>query len=101
MGDEGIYGGGEVGASGARGMCACRPHHGRSNDMCLEEFGLHLRELEVIEICARWGVFRLGRSAYVRGFCLDKKNKRLEEFRLHLRELEVIEICARWGVFPM
>ncbi len=57
VGDEGIYGGGGVGPSGTRGICACRPHHGRSNDMRLEEFGLHLRELEVIEICARWGVF--------------------------------------------
>ncbi len=57
VGEEGIYGSGGVGSSGARGVCACRPHHGRSNDMRLEEFGLHLRELEVIEICARWGVF--------------------------------------------
>ena len=57
VGDEGIYGGGSVGHSGTRRICACRPHHGRSNDMRLEEFGLHLRELEVIEICARWGVF--------------------------------------------
>ena len=52
VGDEGIYGGGGVGPSGSRGICACRPYHDRSNDMCLEEFGLHLRELEVIEICA-------------------------------------------------
>jgi hypothetical protein len=28
-----------------------------SNDMSLEEFRLHLRELEVIEICTRWGIF--------------------------------------------
>ncbi len=57
VGEEGIYGGGGVGPSGTRRICACRPHHGRSNDRRLEEFGLHLRELEVIEICARWGVF--------------------------------------------
>ena len=56
VGEEGIYGSGGVGTSGARGVCACRPHHGRSNDMRLEEFGLHLRELEVIEIGASWGV---------------------------------------------
>jgi hypothetical protein len=53
-GEEGIYGSGGVGPNGARGVCACRSHHGRSNDMRLEEFGLHLRELEVIEIGARW-----------------------------------------------
>jgi hypothetical protein len=46
-----------VGPSGARGVCACSPHHGRSNDMSLEEFRLNLRELEVIEICGRWGIF--------------------------------------------
>jgi hypothetical protein len=57
VGDEGIYGDGGVGPSGASGICACTPHHDRSNDMRLEEFGLHLRELEVIEICTRWGVF--------------------------------------------
>ena len=57
MGDEGIYGSGDVGPSGARGIC--RPHHGRSNDMSLEEFRLNLRELEVIEICARWGIFSM------------------------------------------
>jgi hypothetical protein len=57
VGDEGIYGGGGVGPSGTRRICGCRPHHGRSNDMRLEEFGLHLGELEVIEICARWGDF--------------------------------------------
>ena len=57
MGDEGIYDSGGVGPSGARGVCSGRPHHGRSNDMRLEEFRLHLRELEVIEICARWGIF--------------------------------------------
>jgi hypothetical protein len=33
VGEEGIYGSGGVGPSGARGVCACRPHHGRSNDM--------------------------------------------------------------------
>ena len=59
MGDEGIYGSGDVGPSGARGVCACRPHHGRSNDMSLEEFRLNLRELQVIEICGRWGIFRM------------------------------------------
>jgi len=57
VGDEGIYGSGEVGHRGGRGVSSCRPHHGRSNDMRLEEFRLHLRELEVIEICARWGIF--------------------------------------------
>jgi hypothetical protein len=57
VGDEGIYGGGGVGPSGTRRICACSPHHGRSNDMRLEEFGLYLRELEVIEIRANWGVF--------------------------------------------
>ena len=57
VGDEGIYGGGGVGPSETRRICACRPHFGRSKDMRLEEFGLHLRELELIEIFARWGVF--------------------------------------------
>ena len=57
MGEEGIYNNGGVGTSGARGVCVFRSHHGRSNDMGLEEFRLHLRELEVIEICARWGIF--------------------------------------------
>jgi hypothetical protein len=56
VGDEGIYGRGGVGSSEARVVCSCRPHHDRSNDMCLEEFRLHLRELEVIEICSRWGI---------------------------------------------
>ncbi len=57
MGDEGIYVSGGVGPSVARGVCVCRAHHDRSNDMCLEEFRLHLRELEVMKICARWGIF--------------------------------------------
>ena len=57
MGEEGIYDIRGVGTSGTKGLCTCRSHHDRSNDMRLEEFRRHLRELEVIEICARWGVF--------------------------------------------
>ena len=56
-GEDGIYGSGGVNPSGARGVCAHRSHHGRSNDMRLEEFRLNLRELEVIEICASWEIF--------------------------------------------
>ena len=50
MGEEGIYDNGGVGSGGERGTCACSPHHVGSND-------LNLRELDVIEIGDRWGIF--------------------------------------------
>ena len=56
-GEEGIYGSGGVNTSGTRGLCACRTHHDRSNDMWFEEFRLNLRELEVMKFFDRWGIF--------------------------------------------
>jgi hypothetical protein len=55
--EEGIYDIGGVSPSGVRGVYTCRSHHGRSNDMSLEEFRLNLREWQVIEIYGRWGIF--------------------------------------------
>ena len=37
-GEEGIYGFGGVRSRASRRVCACRPHHDRSNDMLFEEF---------------------------------------------------------------